>query len=145
MVCAVCLSVFLWSTPIKAWAKQSFRECVRPHTYINTPGQHGFSRANQHSSLWRHQMATFPRYWSFVKWIHWSPVDSPHKSQGHGALMFPLICAWTNAWTNYPDAGDLRRHQAHYDVTLMSTKYSMAMMCCAIHLCTFCICVCVQA
>ena len=33
--------------------------------------------------------------------------------------MFPLICSWTNGWTNNRDAGDLRRHRAHYDVTVM--------------------------
>ena len=30
-----------------------------------------------------------------------------------------LICAWTNGWVNNRDAGDLRRHRAHYDVTVM--------------------------
>ena len=35
------------------------------------------------------------------------------------ALMVSLICAWTNGWTNYRDAGDLRRHRAHHDVTVM--------------------------
>ena len=36
-----------------------------------------------------------------------------------GALMFSLICAWTRGWTNNRDAGDLRRHRTHYDVTIM--------------------------
>ena len=35
------------------------------------------------------------------------------------ALMVSLICAWRNGWTSYRDPGDLRRHRAHYDVTLM--------------------------
>ena len=35
----------------------------------------------------------FPRYWPFVRGIHRSPVNSPHKGQWHGALMFSLICA----------------------------------------------------
>ena len=30
-----------------------------------------------------------------------------------------LIWAWTNGWVNNRDAGDLRRHRAHYDVTVM--------------------------
>ena len=38
---------------------------------------------------WKH----FPRNWPFVRGIHRSPVDSPHKSQWRGALMFYLICA----------------------------------------------------
>ena len=33
--------------------------------------------------------------------------------------MFSLIYAWTNGWVNTRDAGDLRRHRAHNDVTLI--------------------------
>ena len=61
----------------------------------------------------------FPHYWPFVRGIHRWRVDSPHKCQWCGALMFPLICAWTNGWANNWDAGDLRRHRTHYDVTLV--------------------------
>ena len=35
------------------------------------------------------------------------------------ALMFSLICAWINGWVNNREAGDLRRHCAHYDVIVM--------------------------
>ena len=61
----------------------------------------------------------FPRYWPFVRGIHRSPVNSPHKGQWRGALMFSLICAWTNIWPNNRDPGDLRRHRAHYDATVI--------------------------
>ena len=64
----------------------------------------------------------FPRHWSFVRGIHRSPVNSPHKDQWRGALMFSLICAWMNGWVNNGEAGDLRRHRAHYDVTVMNFK-----------------------
>ena len=64
----------------------------------------------------------FPRYWPFVSGIHRSPVDSHHKGQWHGALMFSLICPWTNGWANIRDGGDLRRHCAHYDVTVMTAQ-----------------------
>ena len=30
-----------------------------------------------------------------------------------------FICAWTNGWANNRDAGDLRHHRAHYDVTVI--------------------------
>ena len=40
----------------------------------------------------------FPRNWPFVRGIHRSPVNSPHKSQWHGVLMFSLICVWINDW-----------------------------------------------
>ena len=33
----------------------------------------------------------FPRHWSFVRGIHRSPANSPHKGQWRGALMFSLI------------------------------------------------------
>ena len=36
----------------------------------------------------------FPRYWPFVRGIHRYPVNSLHKGQWRGALMFSLICAW---------------------------------------------------
>ena len=72
-------------------------------------------------SWWRHQMETFRRYWPFVRGIHGSPVNSPHKGQWRGALVFSLICAWINGWVNNHKAGDLRRHRAHYDVTVMSS------------------------
>ena len=65
---------------------------------------------------WKH----FPRYWPFVRGIHRWPVDSPHKGQWRGVWMFSLICAWTNDWGNNRDTGDLRRHRAYYDVTVMS-------------------------
>ena len=42
----------------------------------------------------------FPRYWPFVRGIYRSPVNSPHKDQCRGALMFSLIWAWTNGWLN---------------------------------------------
>ena len=43
------------------------------------------------------------------------------RTKGHwgGALMFSLICAWINGWINNHEAGDLRRHRAHYDVIVM--------------------------
>ena len=48
-----------------------------------------------------------------------SPVNSPHKGQWRGALMFSLIFAWWNGWVNNREAGDLRRHHSHYDVTVI--------------------------
>ena len=64
---------------------------------------------------WKH----FPRYWPFVQGIHRSPVNSPHKDQWRGAVMFSLICTRINGWVNNGEAGDWRRHRAHYDVTVM--------------------------
>ena len=76
-----------------------------------------------YSSWWRHQWKHFPRYWPFVRGIHRWPVNSPHKGQWRGALMFSLICVWINGWINNGEAGDLRRYRAHHDVTVMYSLY----------------------
>ena len=68
---------------------------------------------------WKH----FPRYWPFVRVIHRSPVNSPHKGQWRGALIFSLIFARINGWVNNGKAGDLRRNHAHYHVTVMFTHF----------------------
>ena len=68
---------------------------------------------------WKH----FPSYWPVARWIHRSPVNSPHKGQWRGDLMFSLISAWINGWVNNREAGDLRRHLAHYDVSIMVSSH----------------------
>ena len=67
---------------------------------------------------WKH----FPRYWPFVRGIHRSTVNSPHKGQWRGALMFSLMCARINSWVNNREAGDLRRYRRHYDVIVMHSR-----------------------
>ena len=64
-------------------------------------------------------METFSGLVALYKGNHRSPVDSPHKGMWRRALMFTLICVRTFGWSNNKDIGDLRRHPAHYDVTVM--------------------------
>ena len=58
-----------------------------------------------------------------IKWKHFPHhrpfVNSPHKGQWGGALMFSLTCVWINGWANNREAGDLRHHRVQYDVTTM--------------------------
>ena len=49
-------------------------------------------------------------------------VNAPRKDQWRGALLISLMCASTTGWTNSQDAGDLKRHDAHCDVTVMSKR-----------------------
>ena len=56
---------------------------------------------------WRHQMETFSALLAFWAGIHRSPVNSPHKGQRRGALMFLLICSWINASVNNCEAGNV--------------------------------------
>ena len=68
---------------------------------------------------WRDQMGIFPRYWPFVRGIHRSTVNSPHKDQWRRDLIFSLLCAWINGWVNNRETGDLRCYRAHYGVTVI--------------------------
>ena len=64
-------------------------------------------------------MDTFSALLALCAGIHRSPVNSPHKDQWRGALMFSLICAWTNGCVHKGEPGNLRRDRAYYDVDVM--------------------------
>ena len=66
------------------------------------------------------------------------PVNSPHKGKWRGALMFSLICARINGWENNGEAGDLRSHRDHYDVTVMQHRIipHCTVVCCVVRHCT---------
>ena len=93
-----------------------------PHDVLNNMQLYGKRFHVMSSSCWHDDVIKwkhFPRYWPFVRGIHRSQVNSPHKGQWRGALMFSLICTRINGWVNNGEAGDLRRRRAHYDVTVM--------------------------
>ena len=88
------------------------------------------SVSSQYWAWWRHQMGTFsallalcvgntPVTGEFLRGIHRWRVNSPHKGQWRGALMFSLVCGWIDGWVNHREAGDLRRHRAQYDVLVL--------------------------
>ena len=64
-------------------------------------------------SWWRHQIETVSALLVIFESSHQPPMDSPHKSQWRGTLMFSWICVWTNSWANNRGACDLRRYRAH--------------------------------
>ena len=72
---------------------------------------------------WKH----FPRYCPFVRGIHRSLMNSPHKGQWRGALMLSLICVWIKVWENNREAGDLRRYRAHYDASVMCASLGQSL------------------
>ena len=86
--------------------------CQAPHI---SPSWESYGVSHNDIIKWKH----FPHYWPFVRGIHQWAMDSPHKGQWHGALMFSLICARTYIWANNWDASDLRHHHTQYDVTVM--------------------------
>ena len=72
------------------WAHKSVIWCLCPVLHSNERISSLSWQHNHHDDVikWKH----FPRYWPFVRGIHRSPVNSPHKGQWRGALMFSLIC-----------------------------------------------------
>ena len=75
----------------------------------------------------------FLRYWSFMRW----PVNSPHKGQWRGDLIFSLVCDWMDGWVNDREADELRRHRIHYEVIVMwgstcPVKCAVLLVCLAI-------------
>ena len=66
---------------------------------------------------WKH----FPRYWPFMRGTtghRWIPLT---KASDAELWFFSVICTWTNDSANNRDTDDLKRHCAHYDVTVMET------------------------
>ena len=72
------------------------------------------------NAWWRHQMEAFSALLAICAGNSPVPLNSRHKGQWRGALMFSLICARINGWVNNGEAGDLRRHRSHYDVIVMN-------------------------
>ena len=107
------LKVILCILYISYWCSE--HTCIPPLQRLRPFA--AVSRPSAHDDVikWRH----FPHNWPFVRGIHRFPVNSPHKGQWRGALMFSLICVWIHDWVNNRDAGDLRRYRAHYDVIVM--------------------------
>ena len=100
---------------------------IHPYLHAYVMGQVAWTRLGTNSNAldhddvikWKH----FPRYWPFVRGIHRSPVNSPHKGQWRGALMFTLICVRINGWVNNCKTCDLRRNRGHYDVIVMCAHH----------------------
>ena len=97
---------------------QFLRKIILQDTHRNLPWLKRTSLAVDNIPWWRHQMETFSALLDFCA------GNSPHKGQWCRALMFSLICARINSWVNNREAGDLRRHRAHDDVTVMIPNHN---------------------
>ena len=79
----------------------SWRYESRPNLYVYTCICNNLMMSEATYFVWNSdddvlKWKRFLRYWPFVQETHRSPVNSPHKGQWGGALMFYLICAWTH-------------------------------------------------
>ena len=111
-------TVFLFSSDFLAtWAFiQSSMWCstsVRWYPWIRTHGWRWIP--GWLNWRWREEVGTCP-------WVSTRKTLTLILGQWRGALMFSLVCAWTNGLVNNHDAGDLRRHRSNYDVSVMTVE-----------------------
>ena len=91
-------------------------------------------------SWWRHPMGIFFALLALCAGN--SPVTGEFPSQRPVAQSFD-VCTLTNGWVSNCEAGDLRRHRAHYDVIVMMTRrceswvHFLINMTCGIFMCNF--------
>ena len=60
----------------------------------------------------------------------WIPLTKASNAE----IWCVLISAWTHGWLNNRDAGDLKRHGAHYDVTVMWYRKVSKVFKCSCHI-----------
>ena len=128
-LCEICLNSHAYSISLTSYSSNVLWLTQHQRTLTQNASQYRWNWQIQHTGTpwhdnvikWKH----FPRYWPFVRGIHRSSVNSPDKGQWRGALMFSLICAWINGWVYNREAGDIRRHRAHYDVIVMKSHDSL--------------------
>ena len=113
----------LWYFSCPSFIRHNFPMCLITFPERNFRFDEIFHHTDTCSTWWRHQMETFSALLALCAGNSPVPVNSPHKGQWRGALMFTLICARINDWVNNREAGDLRRHLDHYDVIVMKDRW----------------------
>ena len=121
-----------WWSLIKTWNHQTSPLNWIKNMSINlstllSPRRYGYLKKKQkcmfNYAWWRHQMETFSALLALCAGNSPVTVNFSHKGQWRGTWMFSLICTWINGWVNNWEAGDLRRHREHHDVTLMRITF----------------------
>ena len=64
-------------------------------------------------------METFPSLQAFFAGNSLVTGEFPTQRPVTQSFQISLICAWINGRENNLEAGDFKRHRAHYDVTVM--------------------------
>ena len=81
-----------------------------------------------------------PPHDDVIKWKHFcvtgtcaghSPATGEFPAQRPVTRSFDVFLSapWINGWVNNREAGDLRRHRAHYDVIVMDLAYCSSARC----------------
>ena len=114
----VCVSWEVWL--LRSWLSHKYTKDSTQITRPRTRCHVGIESNHDDVIKWKH----FPRYWPFVREVtghRWIPRT---KASDAELWCFLKIYALINGWVNNREAGDLRRHVAHYDVTVVWTVWS---------------------
>ena len=112
----------MYSDKIDEWGKESCNYFLMTHMSVlisdTALGIH-HSWCCIHHSWWCYQMETFSAL--LASCAGNSPVTGKFPAQRPVTRSVEVffICAWINSWVNNREAGDLRRHHAHYDAIVM--------------------------
>ena len=89
-------------------------------SYKNIPNWGDITETQIHHSWWRHQMETFFALLALCGDFpghRWIP-----RTKASDVELWWFLCTSLNGWVNNCEAGDLRRHRAHHEVTAMQSK-----------------------
>ena len=97
------------------WNKGHIRGVILTHFDCNT-----WTLMNTFNTWLRHSMETFSALLAICAGNSPVPGEFPAQRPVKRSFDVSLSCASVNAWANNLEAGDLRRHRAHYDVSAMT-------------------------
>ena len=110
-------SVFLWWRHHMLWGWDSIQRSLLHSVAAGVLCTIWYVQSLQHT-WWRHQMETFSTLLAICAGN--SPVTGEFPAQRPVTRSFDASFdhAWINGWVNNREAGDLRRHRSHCDVTI---------------------------
>ena len=80
---------------------------------------HNINHKNSWQPCWRHEMEIFTALLALCVGNSLVTGEFPAQRPVMRSFDVSLICVWINGWVSNHKAGNLRRHRAHYDVTVM--------------------------
>ena len=118
MITLIAYTDFFRSNTSMCWSEKRFFHFMRYLFYQRSLTKIRAWISNHDDVIkWKH----FPRYWPFVRGIHQSPVNSPHKGQWRGALVvffYPRLNKWLSKpsrrrWFETPSRSLWRHRNVH--------------------------------
>ena len=127
--------IHLHNVPSGTWAVWDCIHCIYFYVLIlsdhnrTSLSSYGTCGAPTRRAWWPHHMEAFSALLAFCEGNPLVTGGFPSQRPVTRSFDVSLICAWTNGWANNRDAGDLRRHLAHCNVTVMVSSALWPLLC----------------